>query len=81
VSSAAVGRTKPTPGAFAALAEAFGVGTDEVVYVGDDPRCDAYGMLAAGGRAVLAPRSAPAGVLAELVGLCLPEPSQPASAT
>jgi HAD superfamily hydrolase (TIGR01509 family) len=50
--SAELGASKPSRPAFEAMAAALGVPPSACWYVGDDPRCDVAGALAAGMRAV-----------------------------
>lgn len=52
LASADLGVQKPHPDAFRALAEELGVAPERCFYVGDDPRGDIGGALAAGFRAV-----------------------------
>ncbi|HUA08856.1 MAG TPA: HAD family hydrolase [Candidatus Acidoferrales bacterium] len=52
IASADLGVQKPDPAAFAALADELGVDPARCFYVGDDPRADVGGALAAGFRAV-----------------------------
>jgi HAD superfamily hydrolase (TIGR01509 family) len=47
-----IGARKPSPEAFAALEGYFGRPADRIAYVGDDPRVDGAGALAAGMRAI-----------------------------
>jgi putative hydrolase of the HAD superfamily len=46
-----IGAVKPDPAAFAALLQALGVSAEQAWYVGDNPRGDVGGALAAGLRA------------------------------
>lgn len=52
IASADLGVQKPDPAAFAALAEQLGLPPARCFYVGDDPKADVAGALAAGFRAV-----------------------------
>ena len=72
VVSSAIGAAKPAPAAFTALAGALGVAVGDLVYVGDDPGCDAAGILRCGGRAVLVDRAAAAGERTAAVAMALP---------
>lgn len=46
--SASIGAQKPSPAAFAALANALGLPVTDVAYVGDNPRVDVAGAISAG---------------------------------
>jgi len=48
LASDTIGARKPTPAAFAALAEVLGCESDRIAYVGDDPRVDVAGAAGAG---------------------------------
>ena len=63
VSSAVVGAAKPDPAVFEAALECAGCGPDEAFHVGDSPRGDVDGALAAGIRVALLERH---GTAAEL---------------
>jgi HAD superfamily hydrolase (TIGR01509 family) len=52
IASADIGVQKPNPAAFAVLAEELGVPPERCFYVGDDPRTDMAGAIAAGFQAV-----------------------------
>ncbi|MFB6718610.1 HAD family hydrolase [Kribbella sp. NPDC056345] len=55
VASAQAGAGKPSPAAFSHLASSLGIEAQAMVHVGDDPRSDVAGAIAAGARAVWAP--------------------------
>ncbi len=52
LASADLGARKPSPAAFAALAERLGMPIDRCFYVGDDPKSDIVGAMSAGMQAV-----------------------------
>ena len=52
LASAQIGAQKPEPQAFAALAKLLALPLQKIVYVGDDPRVDIVGAVAAGMRAI-----------------------------
>jgi HAD superfamily hydrolase (TIGR01509 family) len=52
LASADLGVSKPHPAAFTALAESLGLPPERCFYVGDDPKADIAGALAAGFQAV-----------------------------
>lgn len=72
VVSSVVGAAKPSPAAFAALADALDVPARELVFVGDDPVADAGGILRCGGRAVLVDRRADATERVTALAMALP---------
>ena len=52
LASAQIGAQKPEPQAFAALVKLLALPQHKIVYVGDDPRVDIVGAVAAGMRAI-----------------------------
>jgi putative hydrolase of the HAD superfamily len=78
IASAEIGHAKPDPAIFEHALELAGAGPGSALHVGDSPREDVQGALAAGLRAVLVARGAPPaapgvpviGSLSELPPLC-----------